>query len=161
MYLVSLRHRSHLRIKAWKGTVKEVLQLYFEHRMGAGKKLLLRFCAAVETASFKGKPDWFTLQCRVLHLKKKRECFRIFLGMKSYVCLPAVQIHVVAKLSYFKQFKYFSKRQSAKSTKVYRAKTQNIPSKLFSTSYTIICHFSPMQKVIVSFHRRAVDTWLL
>lgn len=43
--------------------------------MGAGKKLLLRFCAAGEAASFKvkGKPDWFAVHCKVLHLKKKKK----------------------------------------------------------------------------------------
>lgn len=73
--------------------MEEILQVSLEHRMGAGKKLLLRFCAAVETASFKakGKPDWFSLQGRVLHLNIKRECFRIFLSVKSYkyYTLPA------------------------------------------------------------------------
>lgn len=46
--------------------------------------------------------------------KKKRICFRIFLGVKSYIYYVFADsdmnvIHVVAKLSYFRQLKYFSK----------------------------------------------------
>lgn len=47
---------------------------YLELSIEAGKKLLLRFCGTVETALFKAKCklDYFTLQCRILSLKKRK-----------------------------------------------------------------------------------------
>lgn len=73
---------------------------------------------------------------------------REVLQILHFACRDKNVIHVVAKLSYFRQLRYFPKRQSAKSTKLYRAKNPKHPFKALScTSDTIICYFSPYKKL--------------